>query len=99
MGIVSNIPEGKTDQLKKFIIESGYTVKSMEGSKRPVDDSKPKSDYTMAVVELASVDEAIDAVANLHNSWPKKFGTMKKDSYENSRGLNFSLTGVKQNKE
>merc|ERR1719323_1472127 len=59
--IVSNLPEGKTDQLKKFIIESGYTVKSMEGSKRPIDDSKPKSDYTMAVVELASVDEAIDA--------------------------------------
>merc|ERR1711872_191197 len=55
--IVSNLPEGKTDQLKKFIIESGYTVKSIEGSKRPIDDSKPKSDYTMAVVELASVDK------------------------------------------
>merc|ERR1719328_651221 len=33
--IVSNLPEGKSDQLKKFIIESGYTVKSMEGSQRP----------------------------------------------------------------
>jgi len=97
--IVSNIPEGKTDQLKKFIIESGYTVKSMEGSKRPVDDSKPKSDYTMAVVELASVDEAIDAVANLHNSWPKKFGAMKKDRFDHERGLIFSLSGVKQTKE
>merc|ERR1719190_99875 len=31
--IVSNIPEGKADQVKKFVIESGYTVKSMEGSK------------------------------------------------------------------
>merc|ERR1719242_543796 len=58
-----------------------------------------KSDYTMFLVELASVEEAIDAVANLHNSWPKKFGTMKKDKFENSRGLIFSLTGVKQNKE
>merc|ERR1711881_641978 len=77
--IVTTIPEGKSDQLKKFIIEAGYTVKSMEGSQRPIDESKPKSDYTMASVELASVDEAIDAVANLHNSWPKKFGTMKKD--------------------
>jgi len=96
---VSNLPEGKSDQLKKFIIESGYTVKSMEGSKRPIDESKPKSDYTMVLVELASVEEAIDAVANLHNSWPKKFGTMKKDRYENSRGLVFSLVGVKQTKD
>merc|ERR1712218_54567 len=97
--LVSNLPEGKTDQLKKFIIESGYTVKSMEGSQRPIDVSKPKSDYTMVHVELASVEEAIDAVANLHNSWPKKFGTMKKDRFDNARGLVFSLTGVKQVKE
>merc|ERR1719208_306631 len=97
--VVSNLPEGKADQLKKFIIESGYTVKSMEGSQRPVDESKPKSGYSMVKVELASVDEAIDAVANLHNSWPKKFGTMKKDRYDNSRGLVFSLAGVKQTKD
>merc|ERR1711902_45714 len=97
--MVSNVPEGKTDQLKKHIIEAGYTVKSMEGSKRPVDDSKPKSDYTMAIVELASVEEAIDAVANLHNSWPKKFGAMKKDRFDHERGLVFSLAGVKQTKE
>jgi len=97
--VVSNLPEGKADQLKKFIIESGYTVKSMEGSQRPVDESKPKSGYTMVVVELASVGEAIDAVANLHNSWPKKFGTMKKDRFDNSRGLVFSLAGVKETTE
>merc|ERR1711922_85720 len=96
---VSNLPEGKSDQLKKFIIESGYTVKSMEGSQRPVDENKPKSDYTMVKVELASVEEAIAAVANLHNSWPNKFGEMKKDRFENSRGLVFSLVGVKQTKD
>merc|ERR1712020_369624 len=96
--LVSNLPEGKSDQLKKIIIEAGYTVKSMEGSQRPIDESKPKSDYTMVLVELASVEEAIDAVAKLHNAWPKKFGTMKKDRFENSRGLTFSLTGVKQSK-
>merc|ERR1719242_874716 len=96
---VSNLPEGKSDMLKKLIIEAGYTVKSMEGSQRPIDESKPKSDYTMVLVELASVEEAIDAVANLHNSWPKKFGEMKKDKFENSRGLSFSLAGVKQSKE
>merc|ERR1719328_913848 len=94
--IVSNLPEGKSDLLKKFIIESGYTVKSMEASQRPNDESKPKSEFRMVLVELASVEEAIDAVANLHNSWPKKFGTMKKDRFDNARGLVFSLTGVKQ---
>jgi len=94
--MVTNIPEGKTDQLKKHIIEAGYTVKSMEGSKRPVDESKPKSGYTMAIVGLASIEEAIDAVANLHNSWPKKFGTKKKDRFDNERGLNFSFMGNKK---
>ena len=57
--------------------------KSLEGNRRPIDQSKAKSDYTIVLAELASVDEAIDAVANLHNSWPKKFGTMKKDRFEN----------------
>merc|ERR1712158_186465 len=94
--MVTNIPEGKTDQLKKHIIEAGYTIKSMEGSKRPVDETKPKSGYTMAIVELASIEEAIDAVANLHNSWPKKFGTKNKDRFENEHGLNFSFMGNKK---
>merc|ERR1712179_820940 len=60
--LVSNLPVGKSDDLKKFMIESGYIIKSMEGSQRPIDESKPKSDYTMVLVELASVEEAIDAV-------------------------------------
>merc|ERR1711881_371080 len=96
--VVSNLPEDKTDLLKKFIIESGYTVKSMEGSQRPIDESKESSGYTMSFVELASIEEAISAVANLHNSWPKKFGEMKKDRYGNSRGLVFSLAGEKKEK-
>merc|ERR1712066_506076 len=94
--IVSNIPDGKTEMVKKHIIEAGYTVKSMEGSKRPEDKEKPSTGYTMAKVELASVEEAIAAVANLHNSWPKKLGTMKKDKFENARGLIFSFAGVKR---
>merc|ERR1711890_167528 len=76
--LVSNIPEGKTDQLKKFIIESGYTV---------------------SLVELADEEEALSAVAHLHNSWPKKFGTMKNDRFGNARGLVFSLAGKKLEKE
>lgn len=96
--VVSNLPEGKSEQLKKFIIESGYSVKSMEGSQRPIDESKPSSGYTMAVVELASIEETIGAVANLHNSWPKKFGEMKKNQFGNDRGLVFSFAGAKQEK-
>merc|ERR1712110_323092 len=96
--VVSNIPEGKTEVVKKHIIESGYTVKSIEGSKRPEDKEKQSTGYTMAIIELASVEEAIAAVANLHNSWPKKLGAMKKDRFENARGLNFSLAGVKKEK-
>merc|ERR1719205_578590 len=99
--VVSNLPEGKSDLLKKHIIESGYTVKSIEGSQRPDDKDKPKpsTGYTMALVELESVEEAIAAVANLHNTWPKKFGTMKNDKFDNARGLVFSLAGVKQDKQ
>jgi hypothetical protein len=98
--VVSNVPEGKADLLKKHIIESGYTVKSIEGSQRPEDKDKPKpsTGYTMSLVELASVEEAIAAVANLHNTWPKKFGAMKNDKFGNSRGLVFSLAGVKREK-
>jgi len=88
--IVSNIPEGKEDLLKKHIIEAGYTVKSMEGSKRA---EAPKSGFTMQVMELASTEEAIGAVANLHNTWPKKMGTKNKDHFQRERGLNFSFAG------
>merc|ERR1719318_1394253 len=93
--IVSNLPEGKFDQLKKHIVSKGYTVKSIEGSKRPKED-KSSSEYTMAVVELASIEEAIGAVANLHNTWPNKFGEKKTDQRGNVRGLNFSLVGLKE---
>jgi RNA recognition motif-containing protein len=70
--IVSNLPEGKMAQLKKYIVESGFTVKSIEGSKRSDEEGKPSSGYTMAIVELADVEEAIAAVATLHNTWPIK---------------------------
>merc|ERR1712184_44575 len=88
--IVSNIPEGKEDLVKKHIIEAGYTVKSMEGSKRA---EASKSGFTMQVIELASTEEAIGAVANLHNTWSKNMGTKNKDHFERERGLNFSFAG------
>merc|ERR1712059_239115 len=98
--LVSNLPEGKSDELQKYIIEAGYTVKSIEGSKRPDEKEKTNTNagYTMAVVELASIEEAIGAVANLHNTWPKKFGTKKNYFYGNARGLVLSFAGTKPEK-
>merc|ERR1712193_326356 len=88
--IVSNIPDGKEDMVKKHIIEAGYTVEDMQGSNE-VD--APKTGFTMQIIELASTEEAIGAVANLHNSWPKKMGTKNKDKFERERGLIFSFAG------
>merc|ERR1712141_54780 len=89
--IVSNIPEGKEDMVKKHIIESGYTVKDMQGSNKA---DAPKTGFTMQLIELASTEEAIGAVANLHNSWPKKMGVNNKDTFERERGLIFSFAGT-----
>merc|ERR1712051_489972 len=84
--IVSNIPDGKEDMVKKHIIEAGYTVKDVQGSKKT---DAPKTGFTRRIFELASTEEAIDAVANLHNSWLKKMGTKNKDKFERECGLIF----------
>merc|ERR1712150_157502 len=89
--IVSNIPEGKEDVVKRHIIDNGYTVKDMQGSNKA---DAPKTGFTMQVIELASTEEAIAAVANLHNSWPKKIGIKNKDKFERERGLVFSFAGT-----
>merc|ERR1719187_2348890 len=96
--IVSNLPEGKMDQLKKYIIESGFTVKSIEGSKRPDEEGKASTGYTMAIVELADIEETIAAVATLHNTWPNKLGAKKVNRFERALPLNFALAGVRKEK-
>merc|ERR1712012_202899 len=48
-------------------------LRDLISSVMETDESKPKSGYAMAIVELASIEEVNDAVANLHNSWSKKF--------------------------
>merc|ERR1712083_932757 len=97
--IVSNIPDGKEDMVKKHIIEAGYTVKDMEGLGRNKMDA-PKTGFTVQIFELASTEEAIGAVANLHNSWPKKMGTKNKDKLERERGLIFAFAlSLKAEKE
>merc|ERR1711979_144997 len=88
--IVSNIPDGKEDMVKKHIIEAGYTVKDMQGSNKA---DAPKSGFTMQVIELASTEEAIGAVAKLHNTWSKKMGTKNRDHFDRERGLNFAFAG------
>merc|ERR1719189_2720392 len=84
--IVANISDGKEDMVKQHIIEAGYTVKDMPGSKKT---DASKTGFTRQIFELASTEEAIGAVANLHNSWLKKMGTKNKDKFERERGLNF----------
>merc|ERR1712080_303788 len=86
--IVANIPDGKEDMVKKHIIEAGYTVKDMQGSKKT---DAPKTGFTKQIFELSSTEEAIGAIAHLHNSWPKKMGTKNKDKFERERGLNFAF--------
>merc|ERR1712061_623881 len=92
--IVSNIPYGKEDMVKKHIIEAGYTVKDMQGIKK----AAPKTGFTRQFLELASTREAIGAVAHLHNSssWPKKLGTKNKDKFERERGLIFSFASGRE---
>merc|ERR1719216_294057 len=89
--IVYNIPEGKEDLLKDHIIGAGYTIKSMKGPQRK---SLAKYEYTMQVIELASTEEAIGAVANLHNTWPNKMGNKRKDRFGRECGLDFSFAGI-----
>jgi len=97
--IVSNLPDGKMDQLKKYIIESGFTVRSMEEIKRSNEEDKPSTGYTTVKVELADVEEAIAAVATLHNTWTVKLGTKKVDSFDHSLPLRFAFAGVLQKKD
>jgi len=95
--IVSNLPEGKIGQLKNYIIESGFTVKSIEsmkGRKRPHEEGTLGTGYTMAIVELADREESIAAVATLHNTWPIKFGAKKVNRFDRSLPLNFAFAGV-----
>merc|ERR1719507_2471799 len=74
--IVRNIPKGKFDDLKKYIIEAGFTVKSIGEPTRTVAKEKKDSEpqFFTAVVEFGSIEEAVGAMAKLHNSWPQDFG-------------------------
>jgi len=84
--MVASVPEDKMSELKAYIIESGYTVENLEeGRKKGTsDEKKGTSDETkgepnkkrthFAFVELSSTEEAVSAVARLHNTMPKSIG-------------------------
>jgi len=97
--IVSNLPDGKMDQLKKYIIESGFTVRSMEEIKRTDEEGKPSTGFITAKVELADVEEVIAAVATLHNTWPIKLGAKKVNRFDRSLPLSFAFAGVLKKKD
>jgi len=93
--LVANIPDGKIEDVKKYMVQQGFTVKTIEESKRPTDDTKEKAStgFTAAKVELASTEEVISAVGTLHGTWPtiRNFGSKKVDKFENSHGLSMSF--------
>jgi RNA recognition motif-containing protein len=92
--MVSNIPEGKMNDVKKYIVENGFIVKGIEEALRESDNGeKPKTGFMAALVELESIEEAIRAMGKLHRTWPtiRNFGSKKVDKFENSRGLSMSF--------
>merc|ERR1712080_806168 len=77
--MVGSIPEDKMSELKAYIIESGYTVENMkEGQKKKIigdEKGEPiKKQSHFAFVELASVEQAVSAVARLHKTMLKTIG-------------------------
>jgi len=91
--MVASIPEDKMSELKAYIIESGYNVEEFkEGKKKVVNDeakgesNKKKTHF--AFVELSSIEEAISAVARLHNTLPNSMA----EGQPKFRRLVFSFT-------
>ena len=85
---VANLPEnfatcGKLDELKGYFVDAGFTVKDVQECGK---------DGSMSLIQLASVEEAISALAKLHNKIPEKIGTKKGElglciSFSNRRDI------------
>merc|ERR1719211_314030 len=88
--LVSKIPAGKLPQLKKYITKSGFTIKGVEETKviEGREGKKLGPEYCQPVmIELASPEEAVQAIGKLHNTMPSTIGEMN-----GNRGLVFSMT-------
>ena len=60
---VANLPDTiKSEDLKTYITDHGFTVTSIDECGK---------DGSMALVQMASVEEAVMALAKLHNITPK----------------------------
>lgn len=77
---VSRFESGKSENVKKYFEQSGYTVKEVK-------EIGQKGD--MAIVTLGSVEEGVKALAKLHNTMPEELGEKK-----GRRGLtlNFAMS-------
>jgi len=99
--LVSNIPEGKMNDVKKYMIEKGFTVKEIEEAVRQTESAeKPNTGFMTALVELASTEEAISAMGKLHSTWPtiRNFGSKKVDKFGKSHGLVLSFVSPREEK-
>merc|ERR1719273_1144107 len=94
--MVNNVPEDKMSELKAYIIESGYTIENFrEGKKKGADENKEeesskKKRTSFVFVELSSTEEAVSAVARLHNTAPSSIGEGR------FRRLGFAFTSNKE---
>ena len=85
---IANLPEnfateGKLDDLKRYFVDAGFTVKETQECGK---------DGSMALIQLGSVEEAIAALAKLHNKIPETIGTKKGElglciSFSNRRDM------------
>ena len=75
---VANLPDTiKSEDLKTYITDHGFTVTSIDECGK---------DGSMALVQMATVEEAVMALAKLHNITPKGHVT------KNNSGLCFSFS-------
>jgi len=82
---VANVPENfTTDQMRQYIVDNGYTVADI------MDCSKGENH--MNLIQMGSPEEAIKALAKLHNVNPEGYQT------RNNAGLCFSFSGRKSTK-
>ena len=79
---VANLPEKfRTDALRQYLVEKGYTL---------VDVQEVGKENSMALVTFATVEEAVSALAKLHNITPEGYQT------KNNSGLCFSFSSRKK---
>ena len=81
---VANLPSEAnfgSQELQKYLVERGYTVNEVQDC--------GKEGSNMALVQMATVEEAVRALAKLHNATPDGYTT------KNNSGLCFSFSARK----